>query len=334
MRAIILFAVVLGTITGFAENATNSLQQFSPKFSPSTRIIWAAPTNQLPKTFWIYRRLPPRPFSATVISNAIDLASLHDGKFPAPSTNSFFIWSKPNCCGVGYAVFSIEPASGTISYSSANQNQFTNDIPSEQIVVKRAFECAGRLGLNNTELVQKNVYGASNAPGSDIPAKGFCGRGVFLSRKLDGFCFYGDANNGSEGFSIEFGSRGQIRSFSFVWPNLARFQQSACLSPAQILQCIREQKIIIVPDDAEPNYFQRIEVLARAKTFTITKISPVYGDSIFGEVPTNNVPVPFITPFAELEGEADLGTNKKAVQFVSPLVRSEFDRLVQKPQSK
>jgi hypothetical protein len=113
---------------------------------------------------------------------------------------------------------------------------------------------------------------------------GICGRGIYLSRKLDEFYFYGDANNGSEGFSIEFGSRGQIRGFSFVWPNPERFQQSACLSPKQIIRCLQERRIIIVPDDAEPNYFQRIEMLARARAFTITKITSVYGDSVFGEV--------------------------------------------------
>lgn len=327
MKSIALFAMVLWTFTGFAENSTNSLQRFSPKFSANTRIVWKAPTNQLPKTFWIYKRLSPRPFSGTVISNAVDLASLRDRKFPTSSTNSFFIWSKPNPCGMSYDVFSIEPASGSISFSSPDQNLFTNDVPSDQIVVKRAFECAGRLGLNGAELVLRKVYGLSNAAGCEPLTNGTCARGIFLSRKLDGFCFYGDANNGSEGFSIEFGSRGQIRAFSFVWPNLERFQQSASLSTKQIIRCIREQKIVVVPDDNETTYFRRLEMLAHANTFTITKITPVYGDSVFGEVPTNNLPAQFITPFAELEAVADFGTSKTTVRLVSPLVLPEFDRL-------
>ena len=85
-----------------------------------------------------------------------------------------------------------------------------------------------------------------------------------------------------------------------------------------------------MPDDDEPNYFPRLEMLARAKTFTITKITPVYGDSVFGQVPTNNLSAQFITPFAELEAEANFGTNKRTVRLVSPIVLSEFNRLVLK----
>ena len=240
MRAFAFLAVLLAASYLFAADATNSLQQFSPKFSTNTRIVWAAPTNQLPKTFWIYKRLPPRPFSAAVISNAVALASMQDKKIPAPSTNSFFIWSTPNPCGMSYDVFSIEPASGTISFSSPDQNRYSNDIPSADAVLKRALECARQLGLNQAELMPQKVFDSSNAPGCETLTNGICGRGINFSRKLEGFCFYGDANNGSEGFSIEFGSRGQIRGYSFVWPNLERFQQSGCVNPSQIIRCIRE----------------------------------------------------------------------------------------------
>jgi hypothetical protein len=324
MRAIAIFAALCGITSSFAGNATNSLQQFSPKFSTNTQIVWAAPTNQLPKTIWIYKRLPPRPFSGVMISNAIALASLQGKAFPTHSTNSFFVWSTPNPCGMSYDVFSIEPASGTISFSSTNQNLLTNNVPDGEVVVKRAFECADRFGLNSAELAPRRVYGASNAPGCDPLTTGICGRGVFLARKLDGFCFFGDTGNGSDGFSIELGSRGQIRSFSLVWPNLERFKQSPCLSPKEIVRCIREQRILVVPGDNEQTYFQRLKMLAGAKTFTVTRITPVYGEGIFGEMPpTNNVPAPFFTPFAELQAEANFGTNKSLVRLLSPLVLSE-----------
>lgn len=223
-----------------------------------------------------------------------------------------------------YDIFSIEPASGTISFSSTNQNLLTNNVPGDEVVVKRAFECASPFGLNSAELVPRRVYGASNAPGCDSLASGICGRGIFLARKLDGFCFFGDTGNGSDGFSIEFGSRGQIRSFSLVWPNLERFKQGPCLSPKEIVRCIREQRILVVPGDNEQTYFQRLKMLARAETFTVTRITPVYGEGVFGEMPpTNNVPAPFITPFAELQAEANFGTDKVPVRLLSPLVLSD-----------
>lgn len=77
----------------------------------------------------------------------------------------------------------------------------------------------------------------------------------FLSRKLDGVSFFGDANNGSEGFSIEFGSHGQIRSFSFVWPNLEPDQMSLTTSPKEIIRCIWEHNVIVLPDDKPTRRF-------------------------------------------------------------------------------
>ena len=142
------------------------------------------------KTLWIYRRLAPRPVSKAIISNAIDLASMRDAKIPRLSTNSFFVWSGPNACGMRYDIFSIQPASDLgAPFSSTNQNLLTNDVPDELFVAKRAYECAGRFGINSAELVPRKVYGASTAPGCDALTNGICGQGIFLARKLDGFRF-------------------------------------------------------------------------------------------------------------------------------------------------
>jgi hypothetical protein len=277
------------------------------------------------------QKLPPRPFLASVISNAVILASLQDKGFPKPSTNAFFIWSAPNPSGMGFSIFSIQPASTTISFSSPNQNLSTDNIPDDQTVTKRAFEYAVQFGLNRTYLIPKNIYSSSNAAGSDETlTNGICARGIFLSRKLDGVGFYGDANNGSDGFSIEFGSHGQIRSFSLVWPNLENDQNSPTASPQQIIASIRAHKIIVIPNADEENYFQRVESLANAKTFTITKITPYYGEGVFGEMPTNDVPPEFLTPFAELEAVADFGNNNATVRILSPILSSEVSRLLAK----
>ena len=111
----LLIAVFLTAICSHADS-TNFLARFSPYFSTDTKILWQVPTNRLPKSFWIYKRLPAQPFSASVISNAVMLASLQDKGFPKPSTNTFFIWSAPDPCGVRFDVFSIQPASGTSSF--------------------------------------------------------------------------------------------------------------------------------------------------------------------------------------------------------------------------
>jgi hypothetical protein len=326
----LLTTFLLAVFSSFADTSyTSSPEKYNPQFSTNTPIIWQAPTNNLPKNFWIYKRLPPRPFLASVISNAVILASLQDKGFPKPSTNAFFIWSAPNPCGMAFSIFSIQPASATISFSSTNQSLSTDNIPDDETVTKRAFEYAAQFDLNRTYLIPKNIYSSSNTAGCDGTLTNCnCARGIFLSRKLDGVGFYGDANNGSDGFSIEFGSRGQIRSFSLVWPNLEHDQNSPTASPQQIIACIRAHKIIVMPNPDEETYFQRVASLANAKTFTITKITPYYSEGIFGEVPTNDEPPKIIAPLAELEAVADFGNSNATVRLLSPIISSEVSRLL------
>ena len=69
-------------------------------------------------------------------------------------------------------------------------------------------------------------------------------------------------------------------------------------------------------------------MLAKAKAFTITNITPYYGEGVFGEVPTNDVPPEFVTPFAELEAVAEFGNSNATVRLLSPIISSEVNRLL------
>jgi hypothetical protein len=330
MKAFAFITAILATAFSSFADTTNYLERFSPHFSADTKIIWQA-TNRLPESLWIYKRLPPRPFLASVISNAVLLASMHDKGFPKPSTNAFSINSFPNPCGMGFSIFSIQPATTTISFCSTNQSLSTNDVPDDETVTRRAFECAARFGLDRLHLIQKSVYTASNAVGcEETLSNGVCARGTYLARKLDGIGFFGDANQNSEGFSIEFGSRGQIRSFELVWPNLEPHQKSLTASQEEIIRCVQEQRVLVLPDDDEANYFGRLNGLANARTFTITKIALLYNEGEFGEIPTNDLPPEIITPFAKLEAIADFGNSNATVQLLSPILSSEANRLLAK----
>ncbi len=197
MKNFAVIAAISATALSSFADVTNSLENFSPHFATNTQIIWQAPTNHLPENFWIYKRLPPRPFSASVVSNAVILASLQDKGFPKPSTNAFFIWSAPNPCGMGFSIFSIQPASTTISFSSTNQNLSTNNVLDAETVTKRAFEYAARFGLDQGHLIAKNLYTASNAAGcEEAVTNGICARGIFLARQLDGIAFFSADNEG------------------------------------------------------------------------------------------------------------------------------------------
>ena len=322
MKALAFLFITFATVLySFAD----SLERFSPCLSPNTEIIWQAPTNELPAEFWVYRRLPPQPFPVSVISNAVRLASLQIQ--PTPSTKPYYIWSDPNPCGMSHNISSIQPASATISFSLPRQKHLSGNIPDDQTIIQKAHEYATQFGLTRTQLVSNNVYIITNSDGCDgILTNSSCARGILLSRKLDGVSFYGNGNDGSEGFSVEFGGNGQIRSFSFAWPNLDPVQKHTTASPNEIIGCIRAQKVFCLPEGEETNYFKRIENLATNKSFTITKITPYFSEGIFGETPTNDEPPKVIAPIAELEAIGD--SNSCKVSFLTPILSFAVYRLL------
>jgi hypothetical protein len=334
MKAITFLMAFLAA--AFSSTAAPPLETFCPHFPTNAQIVWQAPTNHLPKNFWIYKRLPPRPFSATVISNAVVLASLQSKGFPKPSTNDFYLAADhpPNYPGTIPVIFSITPKTGTIFYGLPHPGTNTADIPADKISVQGAWACAGQLGVNPAQVALKEMTSRFNQDENyDDLANQVCGRGVFLSRKLDGILFWssGTEDDSVDGFWIEIGSHGQIRAFSLVWPDLKRDELQPAASPQQIINCIRAQKTIVLPNAGEETYFQRIKALANAKTFTITKITPYYREGTFGEVPTNDVPPEFVTPLAELEAVADFGTSNADVRLLAPVLSSEANRLLSVP---
>jgi hypothetical protein len=316
-------ALAILVAAGFSSLASskNPLEQFSPHFSTNTEIRWQASTEHLPKSLWIYKRVAPQPFSPLIISNALSLASVLDKGIPEPSMKPFFIWSEPNPCGARHSIFSIQPESSTITYGSPNQVPSPEEVPSDEVVLKQAFECAARLGLDASQCREKNVYSTTNGPGCDQkPSDGVCGRGVFLSRIVDSLTFFGDANNNNaNGFSIEFVRGRKIRSFCYVWPKLERWQICEILDRKEIVQCLWKHEVMLNPEDGS-DYFESIKVLGSAKTFTITKITPYYAEGIFGQMPTNDVPQ-FIAPFAELEAVASFARSNLTVRILSPIIR-------------
>jgi hypothetical protein len=332
MKTFALMAVVLTTAFGSLAD-TSSLERFSPHFSTNTPIVWTAPTNHLPKTIWIYRRLGPRIFSATVISNAIVLASLQSKGFPKPSTNqTCFTADEDINCPCGHpCIFFINPNFASMSYTIRHPGMGSGeDIPSDEAIVKRSWDCAFQLGVERAQVVKKDMTSHYNTDENGVKlGNQICGRGVYLSRQLDGISFWSNGDDGSnEGFWIEFGSRGIIRSFSLTWPKLERCEIQPTTSPEQIIACIRAHKIIVIPNADEEKYFERVKALANAKKFTITKITPYYGEGVFGEVPANDAPPKLIAPIAELEAVAGFGNSNLTVRLLSPVLKSDATRLL------
>lgn len=335
MKAIVILTVLFATtFSVLADSPT--WQDLSAHLFTNAVIVWQAPTNRLPKNIWIYRRALPHVFAATVISNAMVLGSLQSKGFPKPSTNDFFIPEDkgPNYPGALATIFGIRPGDANMYYSVPNYGVGSGEqLPRDEMIVTRAWEYASQLGLDPAHLFQERIYTHTCDPDQNGQAtQHVCGRGVFLSRELDGITFFSADNEGSgaEGFSIEFGSRGQIRFFSLRWSKVERYESQQVASIQEIIHCIRAHKTFVLPAPDEEDYFARLKSLASVKKLTITKITPYYGEGVFGEVATNDVPCKFAVPLAELEAVADFGTSNTTVRLLSPIIATEVKRLLSK----
>jgi hypothetical protein len=331
-----MFAVLAAVVmTGFSSPAQQpTWQELTSRLFTNAPIVWRA-TNTLPKSFWIYQRTLPRVFTAPVISNAIVLASLQKKGFPKPSTNEFSIVEDkgPHYPGPIPVIFAIRPADASMDYGSPHEVIVPGKtIISDESVIAQAGKAAMQLGLDPEKLATGKVYTRKcDTDQSGNAASHTCGRGVFLSRQLDGVTFFSYDNDtaAAEGLAIEFGIYGGIKSFSLRWSDMARLKNQATASPQEIIQCILTHKAIILPMGNE-DYFAKLKTLATAKKLTVTCITPYYSESFFGETPTNDAPCQFAMPFAELEAIADLGNNKLTFQMVAPITLADVIRVLKK----
>ena len=283
----ILAAISAAALSALADQPT--WQELSARLFTNAVIVWQAPTDKIPKHFWIYQRELPHVFSATVISNAVVLGSLQSKGFPKPSTNDFFIPEDkgPDYPGPLATIFGIRPSDANLYYSLPDYSTGSGDqLPNNETIAARAWKYASQLGLDPAQLIQERTYAHScDADQNGQATNHVCGRGVFLSRQLDGISFFSADNEGTgaEGFSIEFGSYGQIRFFSLRWSIIERYKNQQTASTQEIIHCIRAHKTFVLPNPDEEDYFARLKRLAEAKTLTITKITPYYGECVFGE---------------------------------------------------
>jgi hypothetical protein len=334
MKAFVFLAAIFAAAVSSARAST--LNDIAPHFPTTTDIVWNAPTNNLPGKLWMYKR-SPRIFSTAVISNAIVLGSLQSKGFPRLSTNDFFIWEDkgPNYPSGIPCIFSIRPGYATLSYSESNYDRGSaGQLPSDDTVLTLAWKYALQLGLDPKQLKMKNrtshVCGFDES-GRENTRHQICGRGVSLSRQIDGILFMGTGDDGwNEGFWIEFGSHDKIRAFSLNWPTLERAERRQIATPGQIIACIRAHKIFVLPNADEETYSERIKALSKANKLTITKITPFYGEGIYGETPKDDEPPKWVVPVAELEAVADFGNTNAVLRMLSPILSSDATRLLAK----
>ena len=327
-----VLATVLSVVVSLAEQSSAapiSIEDISLHLSTNAQIIWKAPANVVPKSLWVYKILP-NTFTDQVISNAVVLASFQSKGIPRASTNRTTLWDHNRVDGddplAGW--LSILPDIGMIEFGMRNHAAGSSEaIPSDEMIAKRAWGWVAQLGIDPAQLSQGRIQDNGceyDSKGKIAPDGYIGGRTITLFRRIDGV----DFQNEAQGFNIEFGSHGVIRSFGLNWPNLERLDNHQTLSPEQIICLIRANKTLVFPNDNEETFFQRIKSLSHTKTLTITNITLHYGEGTFGEAPKENETPKYVNPYVELQAVADLGNSNIPVKLGAPIVVSDANKLL------
>ena len=307
---------------------------FAPALATNTPIVWECSTSQWPTNFWVYR-IQPRSqlISLTLISNALALASLQGRGFPSSSTNSFFITDGPRENLIEMP-FSFDPELANISFDVSNFTRgATIEIPNVDALTTRAWQAAAQLGLPLNQLSQKKPvdhFCSYDEKGMEMTNHLPCGRSVFLARKIDGTDFIGNGDDGfdTQGFYFLLGSRGQIRSFNLVWPDLTRISNCVTTTAQQITDCIRAHVVCVLPEPDEDTFLERVKLLGTAQRFIIKSITPYYADYGFIEWPTNNERATLVAPVAVLQCVADFGNSNLTARLYAPILTSDVRTLL------
>lgn len=323
----ILVIILISVLSAVADYPT--VQEATSHLFTNAVIIWKAPTDTLPQSFWIYQRTLPRIFSETVISNAFVLGSLQQKDFPKSSTKDFYIQEDfpPNWPGAVPDIFGIRPNDALLFYQmpgyAADSKRAGVGIPNDKMILAQAWKYARQLGLDTNKMALKSFYthfcNADDNRSTETNA--VCSRGVFLSRQLDGVSFFADdeEGDGGEGFFVEFGGNGKIRSYSLRWSDVHRGRVIPMATPQEIIHHIQIHKILVLPDVNEKDYFTRLQKLASTRRVIVTRITPYYFEGVFGESPTVDALSKLITPVAELDAIADLGNSRAVVHMLTPI---------------
>ena len=308
-----------------------SWQEISSHVFTNAAVVWEIPTNQIPKSLWVYRRLLPHIFPPGVISNAVVLGSLQSRGFPPSITNDFYLSQQvpENWPGTIPTLLGIRPCDAYLYYTIPGYHAISqNEAPNDDTITRVARKTAPLLGLDPAKLEHAKIY--THSCDTDQTANTFCGRGVFFPRYLDGISFFSAADDGesAEGFSIELGEHGKIQAFSVRWSDVEHYKNERLASLDEMTRCIRAHKAIVLPTFKEDD-FARLRQLATATKLTVNRITPFYVEWIFGDAPTNDAPPEFATPIAELDAVAEFNNTNMTVRLLCPILAEEAKRLLE-----
>jgi len=292
----------------------------SPFNQTNVDLVWAAPTNNLPRELWVYRAWPAS-VSTDTISNLVALGSFTDrDRKKSPDNPHLISYADPT----DKRGLLINTDWAFIHYSDADANDMhvTNGVPGKQQAFEMATTWLPKLGVDSRQLYRNpqgatiKVYGgpdtvffyAREGKGSAL-ATNICMYDVTFKRALDGVEISGGSARG--GCTVEFGHHARISSIIVSWRNYKRDKLYSVPTPEILLKWIREGKAVWYSPDFDVFDWSSI------KKIVITKITPYYYSDAYG---MNDNPQNWASPFAELEAKIEINQTNAIFYLDCPII--------------
>lgn len=317
-------AIVLPVLITLSSYGSGLVLRGTPFNAGAAQIIWAAPTNHLPRALWVYK-VVPQTLAPTIISNALAVASFTPKNRARPQVSGFPYGHKEmmhfrNKEQSRY--LNIFPDSGWIEYYDGKVRVQGKDrvsgVPTEQEALALAFGYLHKLGIDRSQLAVKpdtcelRVYRDRRErtrldKARNETAKEVISRGVYFVRRIDGVDFTGLASDA--GFMVNFGNDARVAALEMVWRNLQPHRSCSLASPGQIINMIKHGRAVAM----EPLSFDT----AKISKIQINKITPYY----LGE--SGDKPQDFVFPFAALESTVDAEGKDVSIHLNVPILQSD-----------
>lgn len=298
-----LLTVVCLATSVVTPTLANSLGPEPETFHPNAPIIWAA-TNVWPENMRIYQTVETN-FSQMALSNAMAMGAFKPINITSQKREAVVFEVHQDTALM--RSLKISSTQGSIDYlKSQTDYSSVRGVPSFEATVKLAMSYLQRFDCDTNQIIitatpmegTVETYAKKNGP---MVSKVVYERGTTFYRQLDGI------KERDSSFMIYFGNDASVNSLHLNWQVLRPCQFHKTASLNEIISLIKSGRATIYP---AANGEQPIH--AQAKTFTITKITPIYVTRGTKEL---------VYPSADLEIIADVGTTNASMFYLNcPLV--------------
>lgn len=277
----------------------------------NVEIVWKARTNELPAKLPVFIVIK-QGFSDTVNREALLMAHFPVTHAADATTQNLVILDGEDESWKTRMV--ILPLAGEIDFEDRSPINKVIAVPDAAEVSRRARDAAARFQLPRGQLLEKSSDQKFEVAQSGPLVGQICTRETFLTRRIHNM----DVRN--FGLAFRLGNRGQIRYFSLRWPQLRMVMNFPVTSPSAMVAGFRE-RVIAASNFGETNLpVVPDALLARARSLVVTNMTPFYAEAVCAAIPHPSRRERYISPFAELQVNADFGGTNAGLTIYTGIV--------------